>query len=266
MTLDLDRYFERIGWTEPVPPTFATVSGLLRAHMMSIPFENLDVLMGKSPSLELDALQAKLIDARRGGYCYEHATLFGAVLERLGFAIARHSARVTVDSAKHASPRTHMLLSVELPEGGFVLDPGFGSLAPMVPVPVDGSEAISRPDTRKQMTYWIDRDAGDWILKVRTPDGEVNAWVTPMTTDYPIDFVMANHFTSTHPRSLFTRNLMLRAFVDDDTVRVMNRDVTDAAGARRLADRAELQTLLSDRFGIDLDVSGLRVAAIPEWP
>jgi N-hydroxyarylamine O-acetyltransferase len=265
MTLDLDRYFERIGWTEPVPTTFATVVGLLRAHMTTIPFENLDVLLGKPPSLELDALQAKLIDARRGGYCYEHSTLFATVLERLGFVVRVHSARVIVDSTKETSPRTHMLLSIDLPEGGFVLDPGFGSLAPLVPVPLDGTEAISRPGTPKEMTYWLDRNAGDWILKVRTPDGVVDAWVTPLTPDYPVDFVMANHFTATHPRSLFTKNLMLRAFTDDDTVRIMNREITAGGVTRQLADRAELHEVLVRQLGIDLDVSNLRVASVPEW-
>jgi N-hydroxyarylamine O-acetyltransferase len=263
--LDLDRYFERIGWTERVEPTFTTVAGLLRAHMTAIPFENLDVLMGKSPSLELDALAAKLIDAKRGGYCYEQSTLFAAVLSRLGFEVKTHSARVTIDTAKAAAPRTHMLLSIDLPEGAFVLDPGFGSLSPMVPVPLDGTEVVTRAGSPKEMTYWLERDAGDWILKVRTPDAVIDAWVTPMSPDHPIDFVMANHFTSTHPSSSFTQKLMMRAFVDDDIVRLLNREVTIGGVTRELADRAELHEVLVRDFGIDLDVSQLRVPSIPEW-
>jgi N-hydroxyarylamine O-acetyltransferase len=261
VTLDLDRYFERIGWSDPVPATFATLAGLLRAHMTTIPFENLDVLLGRPPSLEIDALQAKLIDARRGGYCYEHSTLFGAVLARLGFDVKAHSARVTVMTPKHASPRTHMLLSVELPEGGFVVDPGFGGLAPLVPVPFDGTEAGD---------HWLERDAGDWILKVRTPDrGVLDAWVTPMTPDFPIDFVMANHFTATHPSSPFTQRVMMRAFTVDGKLTIANRDVTEwvdgVPTTTQLADRAALHDLLVARFGFDLDVSSLCVPLIPEW-
>jgi N-hydroxyarylamine O-acetyltransferase len=256
VTLDLDRYFARIGWSDPVPPTFATIAGLLRAHMTAIPFENLDVLLGRSPSLELDALQAKLIDARRGGYCYEHSTLFEAVLERLGFAVEAHSARVTMIGTKQTSPRTHMLLSVELPEGAFVLDPGFGGLAPLVPVPFDGTRVGD---------HWLERDAGDWILKVEVRSAIVDAWVTPMTEDYPVDFVMANHYTSTHPNSPFTQRLMARAFVDGDKVTIANRDVTIGGVTRQLADRAELGDVLARYFGIDLDVSGLRIPSVPEW-
>lgn len=260
MSLDLDRYFERIGWTGATPPTLATVRGLLRAHMTSIPFENLDVLLGRPISLELDALQAKLIEARRGGYCYEHATLFGAVLDRLGFAVQRHSARVTMVTPREAAPRTHMLLSVELTEGGFVLDPGFGGLAPQVPVPVDGTPAGD---------HWLERDAGHSTLKVRTPERVIDAWVTPLTPDYPIDFVMANHFTSTHPASPFTSRLMMRAFVEGGKVSVMNRDVTRVIDGvvqhSVLADRRALHDLLATDFGFELDVDGIRVSSIPEW-
>jgi N-hydroxyarylamine O-acetyltransferase len=260
VTLDLDRYFARIGWTDPVPVTFSTVAGLLRAHMTAIPFENLDVLMGKSPSLELADLCTKLIDHKRGGYCYEHSTLFRAVLERLGFTVQAHSARVTMVGTKETSPRTHMLLSIELPEGAFVLDPGFGGLAPLVPVPLDGVETGD---------HWLERDAGETTLKVRTPDRIVDAWVSTLTPEFPIDFVLANHFTSTHPRSPFTQRLMLRAFVDGEAglekVSVMNRDLTVGGVTRQLADRAELGDVLARYFGIDLDVSRLRVPAVAEW-
>jgi N-hydroxyarylamine O-acetyltransferase len=263
--IDLDRYFARIGWTDPVSPTLHVVRGLLDAHMTAIPFENLDVLMGKPPSLELADLQDKLVDRKRGGYCFEHSTLFHAVLERIGFNVQRHSARVTVDTPKEQAPRTHMLLSIELPEGSFVLDPGFGSLSPLVPVPLDGTEVTARPGAAKEMTYWLERDAGESTLKVRTPDAVIDAWVTPLTPDHPIDFVMANHYTATHPRSHFRASLMMRMFVGGDTVRLLNDQLTVDGVPRQLVDRGDLQAVLLQYFGIDLDVSQLRVPAVPAW-
>lgn len=260
MTLDLDRYFARIGWTDPVPPTLPTLAGLLRAHMTTIPFENLDVLLGKPPSLDLDHLQAKLIDAKRGGYCYEHSTLFAAVLERLGYAIKAHSARVTMATPKQLAPRTHMLLSVDLPEGAFVLDPGFGGLAPLSPVPLDGTVAGD---------HWLERDAGEYTLKVTTPDRVVDAWVTTLTPEYPIDFVLANHYTATHPNSPFTQRLMMRAFTADGKLSVMNRDVTRVEHGQpavsQLADRQALRDLLAADFGFDLDVAALAIPSVPGW-
>jgi N-hydroxyarylamine O-acetyltransferase len=238
--------------------------------MTAIPFENLDVLLRKPPSLELDDLQAKLVDRKRGGYCFEQATLFHAVLQRIGFSVQHHSARVTVDTPKDRAPRTHMFLTVELPEGAFALDPGFGSLAPLVPVPLDGTEVTARPGAAKEMTYWFERSidgkqGGDWTLKVRTADAVIDAWVTPLTPDHPIDFAMGNHYTSTHPKSHFLHQLMIRMFVGGDTVRLLNDQITVDGVQRQLADRAELQAVLLQYFNLDVDVSRLVVPAVPAW-
>src|SRR5438046_8526480 len=93
---DVDAYLGRIEWTGAARPTFRTLAALVRAHMSKIPFENLDVLLGRRIRLDIDGLQRKLVHQRRGGYCFEHATLFAAVLEAIGFKPARHSARVTL--------------------------------------------------------------------------------------------------------------------------------------------------------------------------
>lgn len=106
---------------------------------------------------------------------------------------------------------------------------------------------------------------GEWTLKVRTPDAVIDAWVTPMTIDHPIDFVMANHYTATHPRSHFLDKLMMRMFVGGDTVRLLNDQLTVDGVARQLADRDELQTALLQFFNIDLDVSRLIVPGVPAW-
>ncbi|MBA3458115.1 MAG: arylamine N-acetyltransferase [Deltaproteobacteria bacterium] len=264
MTLDLDAYLDRIGWRGPLAPDLATVSGLLDRHVMTIPFENLDVLLGRPPRLDLDSLQAKLVRARRGGYCYEHATLFAAVLDRIGFTISTHSARVTLVVAKSAAPRTHMFLTVALPEGTFVLDPGFGGITPRVPVPVDGT-----PVDSGENQFRLVRGTDELVLEVRTPDKTVNAWVSSLARDYPVDFEMANHFTATHPSSPFTRRLMLRAFTEDGRITIANRDVTRFRGpgaeTTKLADRKQLRATLAAHFGFDLDVEAIVVPDIPEW-
>src|SRR5690242_3694252 len=81
----VDAYFKRIGWTGSSEPTLATLSAIARHHVRAIPFENLDVLLGRPPRLDLPSLEAKLVTARRGGYCFEHTTLCAAKLEQLGF-------------------------------------------------------------------------------------------------------------------------------------------------------------------------------------
>ncbi|NEE44236.1 arylamine N-acetyltransferase, partial [Streptomyces sp. SID8455] len=87
MTLDLDAYLARIGWTGEPAPTVEVLQSLHRAHALGIPFENLDPVLGSAPSLALADLEAKLVRGGRGGYCYEHNTLFATVLRQLGFTV-----------------------------------------------------------------------------------------------------------------------------------------------------------------------------------
>ena len=109
--LDLDAYLRRIGFSGPAEPSEAALVALHRAHLAAIPFENLDIMLGRGVQVDLDSIQAKLVHARRGGYCFEHGQLFGAVLERLGFGVDRLLARVGPDGAP-VPPRTHLTLRV----------------------------------------------------------------------------------------------------------------------------------------------------------
>src|SRR4051794_34635357 len=108
--LDLDAYLARIG-QEAGPPDAATLDRLHRAHVRTIPFENLDVVLGRPVATDLQSVQNKLVARRRGGYCYEHTVLFGAVLERLGYRVRRLLARIGDDPVR-PRPRTHMALHV----------------------------------------------------------------------------------------------------------------------------------------------------------
>jgi N-hydroxyarylamine O-acetyltransferase len=246
-------YFERIGWRGPRAATPEVLGGIVAHHMRAIPFENLDVLLGRPPRLDLPSLEQKLVTDRRGGYCYEHATLVAAVLAELGFAVKTHSARVVMVTPRTAAPRTHMFLTV----GDVMLDPGFGATAPLGPVPLDGTPFGA---------HRLVRDGNELALE---HEGK-RLWVSSLEHDIPIDFVMANHFTATHPSSHFTQAIMARAFTADGEVRVRNRDVTLTRGGEtqtyQLADRRALRELLAQHFGFDLpEVESMRVPQIAEW-
>jgi N-hydroxyarylamine O-acetyltransferase len=206
------------------------------------------------------------VRARRGGYCFEHTTLFAAVLETIGFRPLRHSARVVIFNPRTRSPRTHMFLTVPLDEGTFVVDPGFGGYAARAPVPLIDAAA----EGPGAAAHWMTRNGGYWVLRTRKDETASDAWVSTMEHDNPIDFEMANHFTATHPSSPFVSLLMMSIYTDDGRVAVMNRDVTvtqgDNARTFQLADRDALRALLTERFGIDLpEAARLRVPAIAEW-
>ena len=264
--LDLGGYLARIGWSGEAPVTPETLSQLIRAHMSSIAFENLDVLLGRPVRLDLDGIQEKLVRGRRGGYCFEHAILFAAAVERLGFSTMRHSARVVLFFPRTETPRTHMFLTVSLPQGRFVVDPGFGGAAAQFAIPlVDGRE-----ESPHEASHWMSKDGPYWWMRTQTGDGSSDVWVSTLEEDYPIDFDMANHYTASHPRSPFVNRLMMSVFKRDGRVTLMNRDLTIRRGATvhksQLANRTALRSLLIEHFGFDLpEVEQLKVPAIPEW-
>jgi N-hydroxyarylamine O-acetyltransferase len=223
--LDLDAYLHRIGYDGPAQPSEATLGALHRAHLAAIPFENLNLMLGRGIRVDLESIQAKLVYGERGGYCYEHGQLFGAALERLGFHVDRLLARVGPDGTP-TRPRTHLTLRVQVPEDGgtWLADVGFGS-SPPAPRSLGprslGPRSLGPPSLRgprsggrQDLDGWIygvvpDETAGTgrtWKLRELQGAGE---WVTLYRYEdqpaYPADVVMSNHFTSTHPESWFTQ-------------------------------------------------------------
>src|SRR3972149_11563443 len=133
--IDLSIYFARIGFSGARRPTPETLQARPARPPAAITFENLDPLLRRPVSLELAALTDKLVDRRRGGYCYEHNTLFAAALRALGFSVTTLGARVqwNVPLATVAA-RSHMVLRIDLPEGPYIADVGFGRLSLTAPL------------------------------------------------------------------------------------------------------------------------------------
>ena len=262
----LDAYFARIGWGGPTTADFATLSGLLAAHMRSIPFENLDVLAGDPIRLGVDDVHAKLVAARRGGYCFEHATLFADVLDRLGFSPQRHSARVVLFFPRTQSPRGHMFLTLRLAGTDYVVDPGLGGPAATRPIPLVDMGA----DGDGASTHWMIRDGGYWLLRTRQDGASRDVWASTLEADNLIDFEVANHFMQTHAKSPFRSRLMASRCTPDGRVTIMNREASLIRDGRRetvdLASRAALRDCLAEHFGIDYPrVERLALPFISEW-
>jgi len=157
-----------------------------------------------------------------------------------------------------------MFLTIAIDRETFVIDPGFGLLAPRLPIPlVDTTDAASA-------THRMVRDGDYWLLRTQRGPASVDAWASTLEPDNPSDFKIANHYTATHPDSPFVNRLMMRALTPDGFVTVMNRDVTvwqhNTPHPRQLADHADLRTLLVEHFGFDLpEVERMRAPSIPEW-
>lgn len=265
MTIDLDAYFRRIHWSGDRAPTLETLAGLIKAHTAHIPFENLDVLLGRGVRLDLDGLQEKIVGAGRGGYCFEHATLLAAVLQALGFKVTRHAARVILFSPLAEAKRDRMFMTVEIDGATYVADPGFGPYAPRFPVPLVDARA-------GQATHWMQRDGSHWILHATREDRQpVAGWASTLEAESPMDFEVFNHYIATHPKSPFVNWVFLSTVLPDGRVNVLNTNVTHLLGTdppaqTQLPDRAALRALLRDHFGFDLpEIEQMRVPAIPEW-
>lgn len=258
-TLDLDAYLERIGFHGGRTPGRELLDTLHSAHVTSIPFENVDVRLGRPIGLDLESLQAKLVRRRRGGYCFEHNTLFSTALRMLGFDVTTLEARVRPREATAVLPRTHMTLRVALEGGEVLADVGFGGMGPLVPVPFDGNVS-EQPGG----AYRIVRE-GDalHVLQGRWRGEWGDLYAFTLTPALPVDYVMANHFTSTHPSSGFVqrftaqrnelgRRHMLRgrSYMVRENEEETVREVSDE----------ELPGLLRERFGLDVSDEELRGA------
>jgi DNA-binding LacI/PurR family transcriptional regulator/arylamine N-acetyltransferase len=262
--LDLDAYLRRVGYSGPLEANGQTLAALHRAHVGAIAFENLDIILGRGISVDLEDVQAKLVDRRRGGYCYEHGTLFGAVAERLGFQVDRLLAR-TGDPAEHPRPRSHLVLRVATPGETWLADVGFGS-GLLAPLPL----AETGPHRQGAWEYELRQGSGS-AWRLRQSDGQ--SWTTILTfTEEPQHFVDidgANYNTSTNPNSPFVqRPIVVRK--DAASVRqLLGREYSierpgQPAERRRLTD-AEFAELLRSDFGpvlTEAEVSAL-VAALP---
>jgi N-hydroxyarylamine O-acetyltransferase len=260
---DLDAYLARINHQGPRTPTYDTLAAILRAHIASIPFESFDVLLGRPIRLDPEGLQAKIVNDRRGGYCFEHASLMHAALDALGYAPVRHASRVLLFEPRHESVRQHMFLTVEIGGVTYVVDPGFGPFACPLPIPLDGTPVPTG-------SHRLAREGNDRILYVTQDGKEVQGWTSTMEEEYPVDFEMMNYYISTHPASFFTHNILASAVSGEGRVNIMNQGVhiirNGVAEPAHLADRKALRSLVVQHFGFDLpELETMRVDGVPGW-
>jgi N-hydroxyarylamine O-acetyltransferase len=256
--LDLEAYLRRIGLHTRPAADLAGLRALHLAHATTIPFENLDIQMGLPIRLDLDSLQAKLIRHHRGGYCFEHNTLFLAVLKAVGFDVIPCEARVRL-GAMEVLPRTHMLLLVRLEGATWLCDVGFGGEGLLHPVLMDG-EAHGQ----FMNSYRVSKEGGLQVLQSYHHGAWEDLYAFVPEERLPIDFEMANHYTSTHPQSRFLKTLTAQLPGPEVRRILRNRAYAelrgDQAEGRELAPE-ELLPTLRETFGIELP-AGARLRAL----
>jgi N-hydroxyarylamine O-acetyltransferase len=261
MSFDLDAYFERIRLAERPACTLEGLAAVQRAHRLAIPFENLDIRLGRGIAIDSESVFAKLVTRRRGGYCFEQNRLFCDALTELGFTARPLLARVWLGAT--ATPgRTHMVLLVTIDGQDWLADAGFGgSYSPIMPL-IEGAEATA-PDGA---LFRLIRDHRDWVLlrngNPGATDGRATGegWVEQFSftlDEVPqIDLDMSNHWTATAPGTRFVDLVVVSIVLPHGFAAL-----TDCAYRRHSAgedtsgviDDARVYRLrLSMLFGIDL--------------
>jgi N-hydroxyarylamine O-acetyltransferase len=247
--LDLDAYFARIGHRGGARPTLETLAAIASRHPAAIPFENLSPFAGQQIPLELTALQDKLLRDQRGGYCFEHNLLLLAVLRELGFAASGLSARVLWNQPPDSVPaRGHMLLRVELDEGTYLVDAGFGGLTLTAPLRLEVDTVQPTPHEPVRLV----RD-GDLYLQALVREQWRTLYRFELSEAFPSDYAVTNYYLSTHPRSHFRTGLIAARALPGERLTLHDRRFTvyrDQVESRLLESPTALREVLEGPFGL----------------
>jgi len=243
-------YLERIGAERPLILDETALADLHRAHLMTVPFENLSIHVGETISLAESDLISKIVTRRRGGFCYELNGAFALLLEALGARVVRVAARV-YGNGRFGPPFDHLALVVRLPtgDGTWLADVGFGS----------HTTYPLRYDSRQEQ----DDPSGQFVL-ADTAEGDVEV-IRDGQPQYRLetrerslaDFIPTCWWQQTSPESHFTQNTICSRLTADGRITLSGRTLIRTSGGARTEQQLEtddaVRTAYYDHFGITMD-------------
>ena len=251
---ELDAYLARIGYAGPRTATLDTLEAVHALHPAAIPFENLNPLLGWPVSLDVGSLQAKLVAEGRGGWCFEHNTLFRHALETLGFSVTSLAARVLWNAVpgNPIGPRSHMLLLVDLSGLLYIADVGFGGNVLTAPLRLEPHIAQATPHEPHRL---MPLENG-FVLEASLSGEWKPFYRFTMEPQFPADYEVSNWYLCHHPSSFFRQVLMgARATADgryalrNNTLAIHRNNKTEK---RTLADARALLSALENDFALQL--------------
>ena len=246
--MNLGAYLDRIRFTRPLRTDFETLRALQRAHLLAVPFENLDVHRRTPIDLSLDRLYDKIVRRRRGGFCYELNGLFAWALVEIGFWVQLHAARV-FEGDRPGPEFDHLALQVYA-DGAVLADVGFGDSF-IEPLRFeDGLEVVQR-----QMAYRLAHANGTWTLWRRAIDIWEPQYAFELAPRRLTEFTPMCLHHQTSPDSMFTRKRLCSIATETGRVTISDmRLIVTEHGGRRERDitDAEYEPILRERFGITL--------------
>lgn len=250
--VNLNAYFERIGFAGSIAPTLATLEAIHALHPAAIPFENLDPVMGRPVRLDQASLEQKLLHDRRGGYCFEHNTLLANILRDLDYTVRSHAARILWDMPEGGARMiSHMVVVVDISGAAYLADVGMSSFTLTAPIKLrDGVEQQIGGDT-----FSLARDGDLWRLNVRRDDHWHGVYEFEPAERSQADIAAINGAVETE---YFNRALLYAARLDGDVRSTLSGNRLsiyrpgEARERRHAPDVATLKTILADVFRIPL--------------
>lgn len=244
--MNADTYLARIGAARPQRADLPALRALQVQHLRAVPFENLSIHLGEKISLDPEALYGKIVDRRRGGFCYELNGLFWWLLTELGYEVTLLAARV--HGADGYGPLfDHLALRVDL-EQPWLVDVGFGRFS-HYPLQIDTAADQVDPGGVFRIEHTADGD-----LAV-TCDGQPE-YVAETRPRQMTDFEPACWWNSTSPKSHFTRSLTCSRLTGDGRITLSDHLLIETASTGRkqqLLDDAAALKAYSEHFGVALD-------------
>jgi N-hydroxyarylamine O-acetyltransferase len=247
----LRAYLDRVRYTAPARPDLAALIGLHRAHLLNIPYENLDIHRGCPLTIDLDAIYRKIVTERRGGWCFEMNGLFAWALREIGFEVTLLASSVGRASADEPWSGDHLILRVDL-DRPYLADVGFGN-GLFEPIP------LAEGRYRQRFSEYGLRRAGDrwWFTNQQYGGPGFDFTLEPYQLS---DFAPQSRFLQTSPESGFVRTTVCHRFTPDGIVTLRGavlRRVT-AAGQHDdvIDDAAAYARALADVFDLQLEDTG----------
>lgn len=251
--VNVARYFARIGYSGTTSVTLDTLRALVLAHAQSIPFESVSPYTGSPVRLDLASLEDKLINRRRGGYCFEQNLLLSDVLRQLGFRVTGLAARVMWNGAPWTQmPRSHMLILVDL-GAPYVVDVGFGglTLTGALELRADIEQRTPHEDFR------LLHDDSELIMQARIRAEWRPLYRFDLQPQLATDYEPVNWYLSTHPESRFVKNLIAARVTPDRRYTLLNGELAihhlgGDTERRTIESAEELVDVLESTFLIDV--------------
>jgi N-hydroxyarylamine O-acetyltransferase len=258
--MDVSLYLKRIGYDGATDVSYETLRALHRAHLLSTPFENLDIHLGRPIVLEETRLLEKIVVQRRGGFCYELNGAFAWLLRSLGFEVDLLSAAVAKPDGGLDPPFDHMALAVKL-DRTWLADVGFGDSF-VEPLPLQaGLESVQEGSAYRVVAtddfpgHFPDQNT--LMMERRKGQGDWNQEYLFSLDPYRLeDFSKMCEYHQTSPESMFTRKRTCSLAVDGGRVTLSGLRLIETAGDSRnehqLSGADEARQVLLNRFGVDL--------------